>query len=137
MHLLNNFINIAYAQTGGGVIGGGGAPPNEWLAYASYAYPFAISVGAILAVIMLIIAGLQMMTASEGMRSAAKEKIQNALIGLFLLLGIYLILRTINPALLNLRIDTSSLQTSGTSSGIDANGDGVPDGDPSSHEPAE
>src|SRR3989344_2011113 len=86
----------------------------DFTGYAKFIYPFVISVGAILAVIMLIIAGLQMMTASEGQRTAAKERIQNALLGLLLLVGVYLILKTINPALLNLQIDTSGLKVDKT-----------------------
>ncbi|OGF68963.1 hypothetical protein A3H65_00170 [Candidatus Giovannonibacteria bacterium RIFCSPLOWO2_02_FULL_45_14] len=82
----------------------------DFTGYAKFIYPFVISVGAILAVIMLIIAGLQMMTASEGQRTAAKERIQNALLGLLLLVGVYLILHTINPDLLNLKINTDGLK---------------------------
>lgn len=84
--------------------------PNAWLNYARFIYPFAISVAAILAVVMLIIAGLEMMTVSEGMRSDAKQKIQNALLGLLLAVGAYLILRTVNPDLLNLKINTSKIR---------------------------
>jgi len=91
-------------------VGARSGPPNDWLSYAKFIFPFALSTAAVLSVIMLIIAGLEMMTASEGMRSDAKEKIQNALFGLAVALGIYLILNTINPALLNLRIDTAGLR---------------------------
>src|SRR3989344_3684807 len=82
----------------------------DFTGYAKFLYPFALSIGAVLAVIMLIIAGLQMMTASEGQRTAAKERIQNALLGLLLLVGVYLILHTINPDLLNLKINTDGLK---------------------------
>ena len=70
------------------------ASNTDFTGYAKFIYPFAISVGAILAVIMLIVAGLQMMTASEGQRTAAKERIQNALLGLLLLVGVFIILKT-------------------------------------------
>src|SRR3990172_13243895 len=86
------------------------ASNTDFTGYAKFIYPFAISVGAILAVIMLIVAGLQMMTASEGQRTAAKERIQNALLGLLLLVGVFLILHTINPDLLNLKINTDGLK---------------------------
>lgn len=92
-----------------GAIGPGAPPPNDWLSYARFIYPFVLSIAAILAVIMLIVAGLELMTASEGMKSAAKEKIQNAVLGLLLAVGAYLILKTINPDLLNLQIDTGRL----------------------------
>src|SRR3989344_648027 len=91
-------------------VGARSGPPNDWLSYAKFIFPFALSTAAVLSVIMLIIAGLEMMTASEGMRSDAKEKIQNALFGLAVALGIYLILNTVNPALLNLQIDTAGLK---------------------------
>ncbi|MBI2024382.1 hypothetical protein HYT00_03290 [Candidatus Giovannonibacteria bacterium] len=94
----------------GAVITPAGGPPNDWLSYAQFIYPFIISVAAVLAVIMLIVAGLEMMTASEGMRSDAKQKIQNALLGLLLAVGAYLILNTINPDLLKLKINTSGLR---------------------------
>lgn len=87
----------------------------DFTGYAKFLYPFALSVGAILAVIMLVIAGLQMMTASEGQRSSAKERIQNAILGLLLLVGVYLILHTINPDLLNLKINTSGLKIDASS----------------------
>src|SRR3989344_1031534 len=93
-----------------GTVGARSGPPNDWLSYAKFIFPFALSVAAVLSVIMLIIAGLEMMTASEGMRSDAKEKIQNALFGLAVALGIYLILNTVNPALLNLQINIAGLK---------------------------
>ena len=65
---------------------------------------------AVLAVIMIIIAGLEMMTASEGLREDAKKKIWGAVLGLLLAVGSFLILRTINPQLINLNIDTSRLE---------------------------
>lgn len=85
-------------------------PPDDFLSYARFLYPFALSVAAVLAVIMIIIAGLEMMTASEGLREDAKKKIWGAVLGLLLAVGTFLILRTINPQLLNLRIDTSRLK---------------------------
>ena len=103
-------------------IGPGAAPPNDWLSYAQFLFPFAISVAAVLAVIMLIIAGLEMMTASETMRSDAKQKIQNAIIGLLVAVGTYLILNTINPDLLNLKIDTSGLRSTGTQENFQGRG---------------
>ena len=71
-----------------------------------------------------------MMTASEGMRSDAKQKIQNALLGLLLAVGTYLILNTINPDLLNLRIDTAGLK-------VDVVGQGNPtSGNPAGNNPS-
>jgi hypothetical protein len=86
-------------------------PPNDWLSYANFLIPFALSVAAILALIQLTVAGLQMMTASEHMREEAKERVSGAIIGLLLALGIYLILKTINPDLLRLDLNPSRLNS--------------------------
>jgi hypothetical protein len=63
----------------------------------------AIAVGAILAVLRLAFAGyLYMTTEAWGQKSRAKEIIGDVILGLLLLLSIWLILRQINPNLLNL-----------------------------------
>jgi len=66
-----------------------------------------IFVAAVLAVIIITIAGLQWMASGASVSSVeqAKSKIQNAIGGLILLLIAVLILQTINPALLDFRID--------------------------------
>lgn len=67
-----------------------------------------IGVATALAVLQIIIGGIQYMTtdAFSG-KSSAKDTIQNAIIGLFLAMGAYLILYTINPRLVqfNLQLD--------------------------------
>lgn len=71
-----------------------------------YIYNFAIGIAGIVAVIMIIIAGIQWVTSggnSEAITSA-KKKIGQALIGMFLAYGSFFILNTINPALVNLRL---------------------------------
>ena len=63
----------------------------------------AISLGAILAVLRLAWAGFVYMgTDMWGKKEQAKEIIQDVLLGLFLLLAMVLILRQINPEILNL-----------------------------------
>lgn len=58
------------------------------------------------AVIMIVIAGVQYMTTEViGTKSSAKERIVNALIGLVIALGIFVLLNTINPNLLTLDPD--------------------------------
>jgi len=78
----------------------------------------AITIGAILAVLRLGYAGWLYMGAADmwGNKQEAKEVIRDAVIGLLLLLGIYIILYQINPNLLNLNI-LQSLQSSQTQSG--------------------
>mgnify|MGYP001611510906 CR=1 FL=1 len=88
------------------------APPNDFLKYAQFLYPFALSVAAVLAVVMIVIAGLEMMTASEGLREDAKKKIWAAVLGLLLAVGSYLILNTINPDLVQLKLLFPTVNTS-------------------------
>ena len=64
-----------------------------------------ISLGAILAVLRLAWAGFSYMASDlPGVKSNAKEIIGDTLLGLFLLLGIWLILYQINPEILNLEL---------------------------------
>lgn len=81
------------------------------------AFQIALSAGAMLAVLRLAYAGWLYMGAADmwGSKQRAKEAILNAMLGLLLLIGIYIILYQINPNLLNLNV----LQTiqGGSSSG--------------------
>jgi len=67
----------------------------QWLLYA----------GVIIAVVMIMIGGVQYMV-SKGMGSidSAKKRIQGAVVGLILLFGAYMILATVNPQLVLLQI---------------------------------
>lgn len=105
-------VAVALAQT----IGPPTSPPptTDFFGYAQFLYPFALSVAAVLAVIMLIIAGLEMMTASEGLRSDAKQKIWGAVLGLLLAVGSYLILNTINPDLVKLKLNPPKVNVQGS-----------------------
>lgn len=83
-----------------------------WLAnYLSGAYRYAVGAAAVIAATLMMIGGFQYMTAGgDASRVAAgKEKISNALIGLFLTVGAYVILYTVNPDILNL--DTLKIRT--------------------------
>lgn len=65
----------------------------------------ALSLGAILAVLRLAYAGyLYMTTDAWGTKGKAREVIGDVIIGLLLLLSIWLILRQINPKLLDLNV---------------------------------
>ncbi len=69
-------------------------------------FNIAISVGAILAVLRIGWAGFKYMTTdAAGEKSTAKEIIQNAVLGLLLLLGIVLILERINPNIPKFNLD--------------------------------
>jgi len=61
-----------------------------------------IGISAVLAVIMIVLGGIQYATSELiSSKEAGKERIRNALFGLLLALGSWLILNTINPDLLN------------------------------------
>ena len=71
-------------------------------------YNFSLMIGGLLAFIMILYAGIRY-AASRGNpagQSDAKDAITQALLGLLLLMGAYLILNTINPDLVNLRLPT-------------------------------
>lgn len=66
--------------------------------YIAGVYNYAISIAAVVAGIMILIGGLQYLTAGDSGRvGEAKERITNAVLGLLLALSTYLILQTINP----------------------------------------
>ncbi|HEU0080781.1 MAG TPA: hypothetical protein VFQ72_02025 [Candidatus Paceibacterota bacterium] len=69
-------------------------------------YGIAIGIGSIIAVVMIILAGFKYMyQESIDGKSDAKEQITNAFIGLFVILGSYIILKTINPALVDFDVE--------------------------------
>ena len=74
-----------------------------WIAqYIVGVYQYAVGIAGILAAVMMMIGGLQIMTA-RGDASAAKagkDKIQDAVIGVFLTLSVYTILKLVNPDLI-------------------------------------
>ena len=76
--------------------------------FLQWAFVFAIAAAGILALLMIMIAGFQYITAagSEARAGAAKSRIQNAIIGLILALCSYLILNTINPDLVKIKLPT-------------------------------
>lgn len=65
-------------------------------------YGLAIGIGSVLAVVVIIIAGFKYMyQESISGKSGAKEQITNAFVGLLIILGSYILLRTINPKLVD------------------------------------
>lgn len=68
-----------------------------------------IGIAAVLAMVMIVMGGIQYMTSElPHMKEGGKERITNAVFGLILALGSYLLLSTINPDLL--KTDLSSLK---------------------------
>ena len=87
--------------------------PGGFGSYIQKIFVFIIGFAGVLAVLMIVLGGIQYMT-SEAFTSkqAAKERITAAILGLLLAIASVLILETINPNLLNLNLNLSS----GTSS---------------------
>lgn len=81
------------------IFGGGG----DLGSFLQGAFQIAIAVGAIAAVLRITWAGFLYMTSDiAGKKEDAKKAIQEAVIGLLLLLGVVLILQQVNPEILNL-----------------------------------
>lgn len=90
---------------------------NSLSGFFNAAFTMALSLGAILAVLRLAYAGwLYMSTDAFGTKSHAREVIRDAVIGLLLLIGIYIILYQINPCLLNLNVLQSFQSSTSTCS---------------------
>jgi len=65
-----------------------------------------IGIAAVLAMVMIVVGGLEYMTSElVSAKADGKEKIRNAVLGLLLALGAFLILKTINPDLVNICFD--------------------------------
>lgn len=74
--------------------------------FIQYMYRYAIGVAAILAAIMMMVAGFQWVTSGGNAETitSAKHRISGAIIGLIIAYLSYAILNTLNPALVNLRL---------------------------------
>lgn len=82
-------------------------PPKEGdlPSFINYIYTTSFFVGSFLAVLMIIIGGIQWATptSNPNVKFAAKKRITNAIVGLILLFTMYLILNAINPDFLRLK----------------------------------
>ena len=82
--------------------------------YLQKVFAIGIGVAAGLAVIMIVVGGIEYMsTDAIGGKEEGKERITSALWGLLLALASWLILNTINPALLNMDLKVSLVTTQG------------------------
>jgi hypothetical protein len=87
--------------------------------YIQYVFKFSIALAAFLAVVMIIVGGFEWMLSETPFKiGEGKKRIQNAIIGLVMVLASYLILETIDPRLVQvgvtvpqIRVDTSSLES--------------------------
>ena len=75
--------------------------------YINLLYTYSLSIAAIIAVVMIMIGGVQYVigsgTGGEAV-TAARKRITNAVTGLVLLLFAYLVLNTVNPALVKFKV---------------------------------
>lgn len=80
--------------------------PQDFNAYINALYTLSISVAALIAVLKIIVAGAKYMLDDTGVgsKSAAKEDIRNALVGLLIIISAVVILDTVNTDLTNMQI---------------------------------
>lgn len=115
-------INTAFAYTLLQALPGNKTEVSGLSDYLSWLFTFALAAAAFLAVLQIVIGGLQIISggASETARSNAKKRIQDALWGLLLAFGAVLILETISPGQftnLNLSITPVTIKAPAPSSG--------------------
>lgn len=87
--------------------------PNAFSTYLNIMIKIFIGICAVLAMLMIVIGGLEYMTSELiSSKEHGKERIMNAIFGLLLALGSYALLNTINPDLLKVEvaIDPATLQ---------------------------
>lgn len=87
-------------------IGGDGAKVNDLASYVEAMFRLLIGIAAALAVIMIMVGGIQYMsTATISGKGEGLGKINHALMGLLLAIGAWLILSTVNPATLEFKFN--------------------------------
>ncbi|MBI2475584.1 hypothetical protein HYV69_04160 [Candidatus Uhrbacteria bacterium] len=79
--------------------------------YVSAVYSWMLGAAAVIAVVFIMIGGLQWVLSAGGASSVAtaKSRIKNGIVGLLLLISVSLILQTVNPELLKLQVPKPSL----------------------------
>src|SRR3989344_5410583 len=83
--------------------------------YLSRVFTISIGLAAILATLMIVVGGIQRVTAYDnpGKKGEANERITNAVLGLLLVLSAWLILYTINPDLIRLDLVIPAIGVAG------------------------
>lgn len=82
------------------------ANSSSFATFVNTLYKICLGAGAVLAVIMIMVAGVQFMTSQGSVASneKAKSRIQNAILGLILVLAPTIVFGIINPSILNLNL---------------------------------
>lgn len=95
-------LELNYPQIPGGPIITGS---NSLVQYIQYFFIFAMATAGIIGVMSLAISGIQILitAGNPGARGAAMERIRSSILGIILLMFSFIILRTINPELINPR----------------------------------
>ncbi len=96
-------LEISYPSLGGITI----TKDSTVAGYIIYFFNLAIAVGSLIAVVIIVMAGFELLTApgDVGKIGSGKSKIKNALLGLVILFGSWVLLNTINPQLNTIKID--------------------------------
>ena len=86
--------------------------------YFGNLFRIALLVGSVIAVLMIAAAGIQYMTTDAVTGKAeSKKHIYNAIIGLLMLLGVWLVFNEINPDILDLNLNLPQTQTTSGAGG--------------------
>jgi hypothetical protein len=108
---LSAFIATAHAQVTLLVpsVTGGAESTGDINSYLAWLFPQMIKIGALIAIIAITYEGIRMISTNiPGLKNLAKSHLWDAITGLALLLGAYLILQTINPNIFNVKFDPGS-----------------------------
>lgn len=94
------------------IIGGGQTQEVSLGHYLSLLFKTLIGLAGGIAVLIIVVSGLQyILSEVPGIKSSSKGRITEALIGLILALSAWLILNTINPDLINFKLDLTKQET--------------------------
>ena len=85
---------------------------STYLDYIKYFFTFAVAIAGIIGVISIVVSGFQILAyfGSPTAISDARERIFGAVLGIALLMASFIILRTINPALVNQELSILSVE---------------------------
>ena len=93
-------------------------------AYLNLMIKLVIGLSAVMAVVMIVIGGIEYMTSElPGNKESGKERIKNGILGLLIALGAYALLNTINPDLLNSDVTINEVKVT-----VDLKNEDIPQG---------
>lgn len=109
-------------------LGSGQQSITDPIEYIRQIYWYILGLTIALSVLMMVVGGVEytLIWASESKKSEAKKRITDAIIGLIIGLGSYLILYTINPQLVSLELEEAGICNSNSGGGQGAASTVVP-----------